>query len=85
MAREFLSESGYDYSLFTIESAITGLLEDIDAFRAFPPTSRADVRILLALILRPFADPFWGSGKVMVGLPIVLWLVGILQYSARSP
>ena len=58
--------------------------ESSNAFAPLP-TSPGQVRQLVRLFLRPFADPLWGSDKVLVGVPAVLWLVGLLRLVRTDP
>ena len=58
--------------------------ENSNAFAPLP-TSPWQVRQLVRLFLRPFADPLWGADKVLIGLPAVLWLVGLLRLIRSNP
>ena len=58
--------------------------ENSNAFAPLP-TSPGQVRQLVRLVLRPFADPLWGSDKVLIGMPAVLWLVGVLRLMRTDP
>ncbi len=55
------------------------------AFASFLPKSPRDLRALVALFLRPFADPLGGSSNVLIGVPAILWLVGLVRLLRRDP
>ncbi len=59
--------------------------EGSNAFPPLAPTSLREVRKLFRIFLRPFADPLWGSGGVLIGLPAVFWLVGLLKLMRSDP
>jgi 4-amino-4-deoxy-L-arabinose transferase-like glycosyltransferase len=58
--------------------------QDENAFASLPPRSPGDVRALIDLFLRPFADPLRDSSKVLIGIPAIFWLVGLVRLFRRD-